>query len=1107
MNLTARAQVLLAPEIVLWSGTVVSYDEDTFVLTVSTGTGDLAGVEAGLALGSVYAPVRIRDVDAGSNTLTLAENGNVYEADDAIWVWNVRVPFPRYQRIAGGIVYKDFDITFTSLGATDEIRGQRALPPSIFVSPAVVYCHVDEDVDFSAAASRMVAYATSPDDTIDFVWDAGDDGTETPSGDHDEYCTCSWSSAGFRYLVVTGTDYYGTAATRYIPVFVDAGTDVHAGSCALRYNVNGGWRADVALSAGTVPDLYAGWPVIVIDPDEADPEDRVIFHGYIEEAAIQYDFELRAFTFGVSDALAYMRRLHAYPFIVQNTDGDPSSWVYIYKLSMERAAYFLLWWHSNLPELCNIALGTIPGTGRAIKGQEFSAGSLADQLKGLLQAAYYDLWAYRGGGFAGDVSVLFRTQANFEGIATALGDDEIEGDVSRDEAQIVTSELRAGGVYRNQSGNYTPVIVRAPAHPEALGRPSEIQGLAPISASEIADWAARAVALDNSAARYSGIKALADVDPATQKVIAFADENGDTVYVAVESAEMRHTDLEWRFTLAGRIYGATGDAVNVPLPPPVVVPGPSVPEIPETDPIAPIDGYVVRLGLSSGSAVVYLCRDYTAEPQEWVDVTGDLSLSGVPRSVCLMRNESAAACIVTSSTGEVYLCADVDADSPAWAAVSAPSGYEFKQGPMAPNAVQSSERDSVLLNVYAGATAAAWVIGPDGSEISLTDVGNQTTSASRHVSFYDGDGEFFAGHDDGEIPEHLLAKETFITPNTDIPSDGTYTDSENSTILRNVMVYSPSEISPNEWHYATYFSHVDLLAYNPWWFDVDCELKWTVTGSNGEAYWKSPNGPWVPLTSTPIVIKEIDYQVAPGLTRYESDFIAGDMKILTRLNTQVTVSQSAYCASAGLTLLSNVIVTWGRVADLDGVHLWHIQVPSGYSGSLDDLKYGACGGGYDDSCCASSGAPLACPAWADRLIRRVPGKAWAAIDDDDAMVASLDSMGSPCADPGVTGPADPLFIPDAALLDNGVGEGGAVAVVNSARDAVYVSSNAWQTYTEIDPGLGRLERGVTIVGRIAFVAGEDGIAAIDLDTLDVTDITGDLPGLDPEGAVLPVSVL
>lgn len=132
MNLKQmRLGILLSPTTPMWTGTVTSYNDATFTLTVATVSGSLSADYVGLALETSGGEwLRIRSINVGAGTIELAENGNsddvgfAFEAGKTVSIYNVRIPLPRYQRITEAAIESDDDFNQLSdwviNGATEE---------------------------------------------------------------------------------------------------------------------------------------------------------------------------------------------------------------------------------------------------------------------------------------------------------------------------------------------------------------------------------------------------------------------------------------------------------------------------------------------------------------------------------------------------------------------------------------------------------------------------------------------------------------------------------------------------------------------------------------------------------------------------------------------------------------------------------------------------------------------------------------------------------------------------------------------------------------------------------------------------------------------------
>lgn len=576
MNLDqARLALLIAPTTPLWTGTVGSYAAATFELTVVTVSGAFPTDISNLLLaraGVDLARVRSRD----TLVLTLAENPVEFTAGDTLALYAARLPWPRYQRIVSGVVYKDFDIAFPT-------PWQAELPPTPVLKARIspndwqeaIYCQTGDTISLDASAS----FANLDDgDPLSFAWAPGAGGAITGGG---ATVTCKYTTAGFRYLTVTVTDAHSTAVTRYLPVWVgDANIVAGITRCSGRWDTRSGWTVDLEMTGATTLLQYG--PAAVVDIETAE----VIFFGFIVPNSRSTTFETTTTTLTLQSALAFSRYLHAYPFLVTEVTGvaEPDNWAELYEPTLARALWFLLYWHSTLPEVANCDLSLAPA--RSIAGQEFTLGTLPQQMDAILKSAFWQARGNRAGGFSVRTDPLFLSAALWAGLVgldlTAAANLRDRLDVTF--AEPTVNQARLGGVFQDTGGTFAPALVQAPAAPGPWGSPQEVNNLAPVSAAELRAWAGRYIAVENTADDYQVTPGL-PVDPATYLV---ADLPG-SVRVAVEKTNLDFdpTGLRWQARLSGRTYGRSVSAVDLPQPPAIVYPPPELPPFlpPIWDPI------------------------------------------------------------------------------------------------------------------------------------------------------------------------------------------------------------------------------------------------------------------------------------------------------------------------------------------------------------------------------------------------------------------------------------------------------------------------------------------------------------------------------------------
>lgn len=566
----------------VWTGTANAAQSTSFVLAVTTVTGSLAAVEAGMVIVTGDGDYLRAKLDAAGGNLYLAENFTEFTAGDVLTAYNVRLPWPRYQRLDGETLYKDWDVAFP-------VDFRDVLPPSVVVEPGVVWAVVGTPVAMDASGSEQVN-DVDVGNYVDITWDAGAWGTVSGiSGTHDEYANVTANSTGWHYLKVTGADEFGATAVRYV-AFVAGGTPEPVLSFDLNWTLAGGWTA-----SGTVDGTLSGYlrhsPALLVDLDTR----AVLFAGFLTAEGLTRVVNVDTASFKLLAALAEAEKLTTHACIVTDLveTATPDAWEEVRRLTVERALWYLLYWQTLIPELVNVKLsGQL--TVRRIKGQKFQAGSLTALINEVLGAAMQVLRGQRTGGVDVAALPLFTApEAWTDGSLPVLDVSDAaarEAAVELESPPDAFSDCVLSGVYLGYAGEYAPARMRAPGHPAPWGgRTATVDRLAPTSEYELQLWAARHFCAENLATRVT-LRPLVTVDPG---VYALADTGqAEAARIAIET--LRETfnvgGLAWELQLSGRNYApASFTAVSEPLPDPISVtptPTPSpVPPIPFVPPV------------------------------------------------------------------------------------------------------------------------------------------------------------------------------------------------------------------------------------------------------------------------------------------------------------------------------------------------------------------------------------------------------------------------------------------------------------------------------------------------------------------------------------------
>jgi len=651
---------LLAPTTTpLWTGTANGAQSTTFTLAVTTVSGALPTDSSGLLL--VRAGVDLVRIKTHSgSTLYLAENPATFTAGDALAVYDLRLPWPRYQRLVSTTVYKDYDIPFPA-------TWQHSLPPTALVTPEAAWLEVGDTQVFSALNSQIMA----PDPTggLTATWDCTGWGTGTAYGSAGGVTNCYFpltpTATGLHYLKCSLTDEWGGAFSRYIPVWVGTTPTAVLGA-SLDWSLERGWRGSVTLDGTLTWFDYS--PVALVDLDTAE----IIFYGFYSPQRVSGDLGLATTEGELLSPLGAASALYGYPFIVTDLadpgSAPPDNWAEVGKLTCARALWYLLVWHSVLPQLVNLALGDIDA--RRIAGQTFSAGNLLNLIDQITQAAFYVLRAAATGALTLEVQPLYADAATWAGLpAYTLTAANRSAAYTYTPPQARCSEVRCSGVYLAVGGSYAPAIARCPAHPAAWGAgTNEVTKLAPLSAAELLQWSARHFAVENQTAVVD-VDVWTEIDPAYARV---ATDIPGASALALDSLRLTYDPgaLSWQTQLSGRTYSAAPGADYVPIPPAVVIPAPTPPPVlPPLDPLPPSVLWPLTVYVATVARGVFMTNNFSADPLTppvWTAIrakatTGELLVADVLRvspvtgtQLCIENRATLNTCCLYRRTNDTW---------------------------------------------------------------------------------------------------------------------------------------------------------------------------------------------------------------------------------------------------------------------------------------------------------------------------------------------------------------------------------------------------------------------------------------------------------------------
>lgn len=347
--------------------------------------------------------VRIKSINIGTNTITVAENDDIEWADDLYLtcpgedgfreLWGV---LPRITE-AGGVVtfYEDYNFLYND--PADDV-----IPPKANAGPPVcAFLGTGGYVDISFTGDESFTTETGAAIAV-YGWDFADGVLQ--SGGYDQAGTCAnpnvvrFSTPGFRYCALVVTDNTGQArqGTVYIPVWIFNRTTAPPLSVeVLGQEGRPSWNLRVRAfeTNSTATDEFYDYPdgaLCVLFTETTYPNNsedvggfcfrsNIRFVGWLDGESLTFNYDAGTVDFTAISHDAVMRRLPGFPYTMED-DATPSDWYEINDLNMDRALHAHLERRSTVNQICHVeTMGE--GNARDIAIQGFEDGSVYTQAQ------------------------------------------------------------------------------------------------------------------------------------------------------------------------------------------------------------------------------------------------------------------------------------------------------------------------------------------------------------------------------------------------------------------------------------------------------------------------------------------------------------------------------------------------------------------------------------------------------------------------------------------------------------------------------------------------------------------------------------------------------
>ena len=345
--------------------------------------------------------VRIRAINAGANTLTVAENDDIEWADDLhltcpgeagfFELWGV---LPRITEAAGVVTfYEDYDQLFAA-------NPDDTLPPKANAGPPACAIMDGGSAEIAFVGDRSFTPEVGAA-LVAYVWDFADgvvvSGAANQMGTCDDPNVVRFDSPGFRYVSLTVTDNTARARTEIVrvPVWVFDDDNPPLMVQSMVQEGNPSWRLNVTAFASNDASTEAFWnypdgALVVLFCDIEYPDgstdvggfcyrSNIRFVGWLEEETLSFDFQGGTVSFSAIGHDLMMKKLPGYAYTLED-DDTPSDWYEVADLDIDRAAHCHLERRSTVNNVCHVErLGD--GQTRTIDVQPFPDMSVYDQVQ------------------------------------------------------------------------------------------------------------------------------------------------------------------------------------------------------------------------------------------------------------------------------------------------------------------------------------------------------------------------------------------------------------------------------------------------------------------------------------------------------------------------------------------------------------------------------------------------------------------------------------------------------------------------------------------------------------------------------------------------------
>lgn len=319
----------------------------------------------------------------GQGDLNLADNDRLQVLDD----YRLHADIPNIDGTTG-VQYKRYDLAYGNQNTyIPPLANCTWTTPTLFVDDSDVIT-----VTLDATGSRAIADGASLSSSA-YTWDLGD-GTRTVGGLHDSQITATFP-AGVRYVTLTLTDSNGRQSVKRLLIPAFTGEDdplLYPCQVSRRGgSAESGWEASFSLLAANASAFPEGAPVLYFEAEyfgnTTGPLDGhcVKFTGWVSSQTTSIQPLTSGHVVNAKGPLGILAERPAFPQTVERA-ASPAAWHQVKGLDWWKAVFYLLYWHSNALELCNLERPAFYADYPALR-LDADAGTLVEQITFLAKAA------------------------------------------------------------------------------------------------------------------------------------------------------------------------------------------------------------------------------------------------------------------------------------------------------------------------------------------------------------------------------------------------------------------------------------------------------------------------------------------------------------------------------------------------------------------------------------------------------------------------------------------------------------------------------------------------------------------------------------------------